>query len=406
MYFANQPIITDFNRFVDYICDTEKLELTKSTRNLRAAELLTLNERMQQPLSVIKNKPTHKDFILLTAFYYIGLAADLWRICRNAKGAYFLEVQPSRIAIYDQMTDDERYGFLLQAYWCYFDTESAFDDRSYYFLESLLQGINQFEVDKPYTGLNAIDSYRKPKYLMVLLAAFGTLDFTATPEKGSGTYIHLNTVTITEIGKKICSVLAKDQMLTFWRDLDPKMTAKRWEKIFGKPEDEIPPFSDFFAKFNTVFPDLKIGKRLFPIDQPLVEGVFTLKITLGTQCYRVIEIPSEAHFEHLHLAIQNAFDFDNDHLYAFYLNGRADQKPGNVIGDPRGDCPNDEYPADLCLLGEMGLYLSQSLLYVFDFGDYWEFDVEILDFFSSDSKFRQPYKLIKSVGKAPKQYRY
>ncbi|MCA0238318.1 MAG: plasmid pRiA4b ORF-3 family protein [Bacteroidetes bacterium] len=406
MYFTNHPIVTDFNRFVDYICDTEKIELTKTTANLRAVELLALNERMQQPLLDTKNKPTHKDFVLLTTFFYIGLAADLWRKKRNVKGAYFLTAESSRIALYDQMTDDERYGFLLQAYWCYFDVESAFDDRGYYFMDNLLEGISQLEAGKTYTNLGSIGNYRRPKHLMVVLAAFGVLEYTVTPEKGPDTYIHLSSLTISETGKKILSVLGTENMMIQWRDLNPNMTSQLWEKLYGKPEGEIPELSDFFEKFKTVFPDWKVKKRLFPIGKPAVMGVFKLKIALSAKCYRVIEMHSSMSFVQLHLAIQDIFDFDNDHLYAFYLNGRAHHKPGNVIGDPRGGYMDGDYPADLILLGEVDLYAGQSLLYVFDFGDSWEFSVEIMDFSVSDDKIHGNYKLIQSVGDSPDQYNY
>lgn len=77
MYFSNLPIITDFNRFVDYIADAKAIELTKTAAKLRGSDLIALNERMHQPVHIEKNKPTQRDFVLLTAFYYIGLTAEL-----------------------------------------------------------------------------------------------------------------------------------------------------------------------------------------------------------------------------------------------------------------------------------------------------------------------------------------
>ena len=37
------------------------------------------------------------------------------------------------------------------------------------------------------------------------------------------------------------------------------------------------------------------------------------------ECIRVIEIDSSSTLEDLHLAIQDAVDFDNDHLCEFYI---------------------------------------------------------------------------------------
>jgi hypothetical protein len=39
--------------------------------------------------------------------------------------------------------------------------------------------------------------------------------------------------------------------------------------------------------------------------------------------WRKLELPSDFTLEDLHLAIQDAFAFDNDHLYSFFMSGKA-----------------------------------------------------------------------------------
>ncbi len=39
--------------------------------------------------------------------------------------------------------------------------------------------------------------------------------------------------------------------------------------------------------------------------------------------WRKLELPAEATLENLHNAIQAAYDFDNDHLYSFFMSGKA-----------------------------------------------------------------------------------
>lgn len=39
--------------------------------------------------------------------------------------------------------------------------------------------------------------------------------------------------------------------------------------------------------------------------------------------WRKLELPGEASLEDLHFAIQNAYDFDADHLYSFFMSGKA-----------------------------------------------------------------------------------
>ena len=56
--------------------------------------------------------------------------------------------------------------------------------------------------------------------------------------------------------------------------------------------------------------------------------IWTLRVNLPqiqSECVRVIEIKPNATFLELHEAIQDAVDFDNDHLFEFFI-GRH---PGN-----------------------------------------------------------------------------
>jgi Plasmid pRiA4b ORF-3-like protein len=404
MYFDKQPIIQDFNRFVDYISDKTSLELTKTGANLRAVDLLALNERMHQPVLIEKNKPKQRDFVLLTTLYYIGLAAELWWIRRDPKGAFHLVPQPERISIYDRMTDDERYGFLLQTFWCYFDMETAFDDRSFYIIKEFYKVISKFKVGQP-TKIPIGQQYAT-KYPTLILSALGMFDFSMDESNTSSLYYYVTTATLTDVGKKMLPLLMSDKSHFTWECLDPRMTKDRWTKIYGKTKDmdKLPEFADFFAEFRSVYPEWKVETRLFPIKQPVMKGTFTFKIALSPKCYRVIAIHSEAALEDLHLAIQDVFDFGNDHLYAFYLNGRQMYKAGNVFSDPRAQGDSDEYPADLLSIGELGLYVGQPILYIFDFGDCWTFNIEMQGFFPSDDKPDGDYELLKSVGEAPDQY--
>ena len=50
--------------------------------------------------------------------------------------------------------------------------------------------------------------------------------------------------------------------------------------------------------------------------------IWTLRVKLPqiqSECVRVIEIKSTATFLELHEAIQDAVDFDNDHLFEFFM---------------------------------------------------------------------------------------
>ena len=102
-------------------------------------------------------------------------------------------------------------------------------------------------------------------------------------------------------------------------------------------------------------------------------------------------------FEELHLAIQEAFNFDNDHLYEFYIGGSRRTAKIIFTGDPSGGIEND------ITLGEMAIYKGQKIKYVFDFGDMWEFDITVTNI---DKNVPIPVKpeIIEIKGEAPEQY--
>lgn len=96
----------------------------------------------------------------------------------------------------------------------------------------------------------------------------------------------------------------------------------------------------------------------------------------------------------------------DDERYAFYLNGRYNRSQGNMFADPRAQLDFNEYTADLFSLGEIGLYVGRSIHYLFDFGDNWEFVIEVTGTTESvEKRTRKKHQLIQSVGKAPAQYR-
>ena len=65
----------------------------------------------------------------------------------------------------------------------------------------------------------------------------------------------------------------------------------------------------------------------------------------------------------------------------------------------------DEGPhVDEPIIGELGLYVGQNILYLFDYGDEWEFRVELEEIRPEAPKPMKP-KIVEKKGRA-KQYRY
>ncbi|MQA64141.1 MAG: plasmid pRiA4b ORF-3 family protein [Actinophytocola sp.] len=93
-----------------------------------------------------------------------------------------------------------------------------------------------------------------------------------------------------------------------------------------------------------------------------------LKITLRhvrPPCWRRIQLPSSATLGDLHMIIQVAFDWDDDHLHAFTIGRRQ-------YGDPYFDAEYDEQDITLA---EVFAHTRKPITYTYDFGDDWRHDI-------------------------------
>src|SRR5207302_9709235 len=105
-----------------------------------------------------------------------------------------------------------------------------------------------------------------------------------------------------------------------------------------------------------------------PLHLPAPEHGYRVKVSLEWKpsVWRVIEMLDNQTLEDLHLAIQRAFRWDNDHLYAFFLSGRAWDRVTEVAA-PFGDA--EPPTTDEVTLAALEVRPGQRFLYIFDFGD-------------------------------------
>jgi hypothetical protein len=145
---------------------------------------------------------------------------------------------------------------------------------------------------------------------------------------------------------------------------------------------------------------LRAAQLPVPFDNP--GGVYAFKVMFkwAKHIYRTIELKSEQTLEDLHRAIQQAIHWDSDHLYSFFMNGeRWDERYAFA-------CPYEEEKppwTDEATIGELGLTLKHKFLYLFDYGDGHQFEIQIVGIHPQASA-RQYPRVVDSQGKAPEQY--
>ncbi len=117
--------------------------------------------------------------------------------------------------------------------------------------------------------------------------------------------------------------------------------------------------------------------------------IITLKTSLirGMYCEgdwsANIEVDESATLEDLHNAIQEAVNFENDHLYCFYLS-RTDRSRSREYFDDENGLIFSKTLKDL-----FPLPAKQCLFYLFDWGDEWVFKI-------SPSR-KRPHEPVKGV---------
>ena len=132
-----------------------------------------------------------------------------------------------------------------------------------------------------------------------------------------------------------------------------------------------------------------------------------LRILVDTEgddnVFRDIEMPANASFEELHLAIQEHFGFDNSQMASFYESDDDWERGDEImLMDMSMDDKQVIRLMRDTLVGEILSKPEQKMLYVFDFMVMWTFFVEVVSVgkFSQDEEYP---KVLLSVGDAPDQ---
>jgi hypothetical protein len=136
------------------------------------------------------------------------------------------------------------------------------------------------------------------------------------------------------------------------------------------------------------------------------------RVRLWPKIYRDIEIDSSKSLYDLAAAIVHAFGFDFDHAFGFFskLTGYIYDSPVRYeLFADLDDAPGAD--EDLRRAGSVKRTtvaqafpkIGSKMLFLFDYGDHWEFRVEVIGFGEKAPRTRYP-RVLAAVGKPPPQY--
>ena len=127
--------------------------------------------------------------------------------------------------------------------------------------------------------------------------------------------------------------------------------------------------------------------------------LFRVVLKWNRKVWRTIQVRGDQTLEHLHLAIQEAFGWDNDHMYSFFMSGKR-WDPDTEYADPRAE---DGLKADRAKIASLKLAPQKRFLYLFDYGDELEHDVWLVSVAPAAAGVKYP-RIVKVHGESPPQY--
>lgn len=135
--------------------------------------------------------------------------------------------------------------------------------------------------------------------------------------------------------------------------------------------------------------------------------IFKISLMDDKKTYRKIEVLENINLYKLAQFSVNMFDFDFDHCFGFFSNlghNYFDSKEKyELFADLKDVEPTDAKSVKKTKINDVWEKPKDKMLLLFDYGDSWEFEVELLEIKEQEEKGRYP-RLLELKGVAPEQY--
>lgn len=424
MYKADQTelsaTVNDFETFCNYI-DEKGPVLTEKKAVLGKKDLFELNALLIHKREAVS--PNHQQdwYYFIDFAFHLATLSKLYVRSADEKGIFNL-VRTVRKDEYDALNTYEKYYFLLETFWTRYDIEAINED--YKCDRSFYRAIETFARSSPgedllqiaFSGLNeGVHLFSYSAKIVHVLSFIGFCSFVPVkPTEKKFTYgdATIQTIIPTPLGVHLSKILNKLDLAHWNLPLLYEKYADIGEIINGVPDQIDQMLEAIYAKRNArkykplswhispVFPTDALKNTVTAELQSNVKAAYTFKVSLGKSVWRKIVMSNEDTLRDLHYVIQDAFEFDDDHLYSFFMDGIKYSK--NAFHAEY--CDQGPYVSD-AIIGNLSLYVGQRILYLFDYGDSWLFTVQLLDI-DPEAVLPSRSAIIESKGKPPSQYGY
>lgn len=395
-------LVGSFEIFMQEMIDMGGLSVSDKSRFFSPKDLFRLNERMAYQSPDVTVRSVQTSYPMLYLFSHLTRAGK-FASYQKKKGKTYLVADRAYFDAFRELSLPARYIFLLEIFWTRIERQEIFAFYSTLLSQSELfaaakkykPGKRFFPTNSPFSdgkrGSKSIHMIFMEAYVLWFFGFFEMEIPDSSPKVDRYTFPG-KSIKLTSFGNQLCEILQKERPEKIW-NLEIRSLYTFDEDV---KQMEFPPFHEAFIP---LFQKSDFQKTLsVPEIQP-IEGGYRLKISLGNDCYRVLDMSADTTLADLHLVIQDVFDFDNDHLFAFYMKPGNRRRDDGLMGSPAEYGETDE-----TTLGLQNLYVGQKFRYVFDFGDHWEFTITVVDHFPEwDS---DTINWVEKVGDSPEQYAY
>lgn len=419
-------IVKDFDNYIKYL-ETNDILLTKTKEYVSRKDLKVINELMANPWEKATKGSEQNYYPLLHLFYHLCIDGKLFKKTPAKGGKLSLEGN-KELDMYKKLTDTAKYIFMLKTLWIDVDWKEAdsLGDKGFGITPDVMKILQYISDSKPGAPvvihsevmIGRLDiSIKRWNYFHLYFSYLGIWN---VEEDGDRRYsmkkrFDAKIITPTAFGVDLAKRLLSIPIINWnlpWRRSMGDFGAIPGSKLPNEveffvddrecKESKLQNNNDdediFVRELSDLFPKGELNKLLPRAKRGNAGGNYIFKVSLSGKLWRKIKISSKATFLDLHDMIQKAFNFDDDHLYAFYMDGK-------LYSDYCFVSPFDSngIGVDEVKIGEVGLYEGQKIKYLFDFGDSWVFDIKIEKVNSEEPEISSP-EIISEKGKAPEQY--